>query len=77
MQASILSLYDPDRSQAVIFDGRVSSWADFSAAMSNARTGLASRGAGVRLLTETVTSPTLVRRSRRSSPSIRTRSGIV
>jgi len=59
MQASILSLYDPDRSQAVIFDGRVSSWADFSAAMSNARTGLASRGAGVRLLTETVTSPTL------------------
>ena len=48
MQASILNLYDPDRSQAVIFDGRVSSWADFAAAMGNARTGLASKGAGVR-----------------------------
>src|SRR6202161_1246435 len=54
-QASILSLYDPDRSQAVIFDGRVTGWADFSAAMANARTGLASSGAGVRILTETVT----------------------
>ncbi len=58
-QASILSLYDPDRAQAVIFDGRVSSWEDFSAAMANARTSLASSGAGVRILTETVTSPTL------------------
>ena len=58
-QASILSLYDPDRSQAVIFDGRVTGWADFSAAMANARTGLASGGASVRILTETVVSPTL------------------
>lgn len=30
MQASILNLYDPDRSQTVMFDGRVSTWADFS-----------------------------------------------
>src|ERR1700677_4828076 len=58
-QASILSLYDPDRSQAVIFDGRVTSWADFSAHMASQRTSLASSGAGVRILTETVVSPTL------------------
>src|SRR5579864_3904592 len=47
-QASILSLYDPDRSQAVIHNGRESGWADFSAAMANARTNLAAKGAGVR-----------------------------
>jgi molybdopterin-containing oxidoreductase family iron-sulfur binding subunit len=58
-QASILSLYDPDRSQAVIYNGRVNGWVDFAAAIANARTGLAGRGAGVRILTETVVSPTL------------------
>ena len=59
MQASILNLYDPDRSQTVIHEGRVSTWSDFSAAMGNARTGLAPKGSGLRLLTETVISPTL------------------
>jgi len=59
MQASVLTLYDPDRSQAVIFDGHVSSWSDFTAAMDNQRIGLAPRGAGMRILTKTVTSPTL------------------
>jgi MoCo/4Fe-4S cofactor protein with predicted Tat translocation signal len=58
-QASILTLYDPDRSQSEMFDGRVTTWEDFAAAMSNMRTGLASKGAGMRLLTETITSPTL------------------
>src|SRR6202795_3476083 len=58
-QASILTLYDPDRSQTVMFDGRVSDWADFRAAMGNARTGLATKGAGMRLLTKAITSPTL------------------
>src|SRR5580700_3285996 len=58
-QASILGLYDPDRSQTVIFEGRLSSWADFTAAMGNARTSLAAKGSGMRILTKTVTSPTL------------------
>ena len=59
-QASILNFYDPDRSQSVIFDGRVSTWSDFAAAMGNARTRLApAKGAGMRILTKTITSPTL------------------
>jgi len=58
-QASILNLYDPDRSQVVIYEGRVSNWGDFSAAMGDLRTQLASKGASVRLLTKTLASPTL------------------
>src|SRR3984893_3805441 len=58
-QASILGLYDPDRSQTVVFEGRLSRWTDFTAAMGNARTSLAAKGSGMRLLTRTVTSPTL------------------
>jgi MoCo/4Fe-4S cofactor protein with predicted Tat translocation signal len=59
MQASILHLYDPDRSQTVLHEGRFSTWLDFTAAMGNARTQLAMGGAGLRILTETITSPTL------------------
>jgi MoCo/4Fe-4S cofactor protein with predicted Tat translocation signal len=59
-QASILNLYDPDRSQTVIFEGRVSTWSNFAAQMGNKRTNnLASKGAGMRFLTKTITSPTL------------------
>jgi MoCo/4Fe-4S cofactor protein with predicted Tat translocation signal len=59
-QASILNFWDPDRSQSVIFDGRVSTWSDFAAEMKNARTRLApSKGAGMRILTKTITSPAL------------------
>jgi MoCo/4Fe-4S cofactor protein with predicted Tat translocation signal len=58
-QASILDLYDPDRSQAVYFEGRISSWAAFAAAMGDARAGFGLKGAGVRILTGVVTSPTL------------------
>ena len=58
-QASILNLYDPDRSQTVIHDGRISDWGEFDAAMRNIRTQLAPKGTGLRILTETVTSPTL------------------
>jgi MoCo/4Fe-4S cofactor protein with predicted Tat translocation signal len=58
-QASILNFWDPDRSQSVVFDGRDSTWSDFAAAMGNARTSLAApKGAGLRILTKTVTSPT-------------------
>ena len=58
-QASVLTLYDPDRSQTVMLEGRISSWGAFVAAMGNARVQLAPKGTGLRILTETVTSPTL------------------
>jgi len=58
-QASILHLYDPDRSQVVTYEGRVSTWSDFAAAMGNVRTQLAAGGSGLRILTRTITSPTL------------------
>ncbi|HKS83748.1 MAG TPA: TAT-variant-translocated molybdopterin oxidoreductase [Candidatus Acidoferrales bacterium] len=58
-QASILDMYDPDRSQTEIFDGEISTYEAFAAAMSNARAQFATGGAGVRILTETVTSPSL------------------
>ncbi|MEZ4735214.1 MAG: TAT-variant-translocated molybdopterin oxidoreductase [Caldilineaceae bacterium] len=60
-QASILNLYDPDRAKAVTHDGAASSWEEF---LTDLQTHLAqqqaSGGAGLRILTETVTSPTLV-----------------
>lgn len=60
MQASILDLYDPDRSQAVAHRGEISSWASFlgeMGALSAAHS--ANGGKGLRFLTETVTSPTM------------------
>ena len=59
-QASVLGLYDPDRSQVPIHKGRIGSWSAFLTAIEELRLQLASdRGAGFRLLTETVTSPSL------------------
>jgi molybdopterin-containing oxidoreductase family iron-sulfur binding subunit len=59
-QASVLTLYDPDRSQTVTYLGQTRTWDDALAAL---RTALEKqrprRGAGLRLLTETVVSPTL------------------
>lgn len=59
-QASILGLYDPDRSRS-IRQGRTSQdWTAFSAsAQAEYRRLKAARGAGLAILTETVTSPTL------------------
>ncbi|PYJ71879.1 MAG: molybdopterin oxidoreductase [Verrucomicrobia bacterium] len=59
-QASILTLYDPDRSQAVNNAGRISTWNAFLTALNGELEGeRLSGGAGLRILTETVTSPTL------------------
>jgi molybdopterin-containing oxidoreductase family iron-sulfur binding subunit len=59
-QASVLGLYDPDRSQVAIRNGRIGSWSAFLTAMDELRHQLvANKGAGFRLLTETVTSPAL------------------
>src|ERR1035438_1097919 len=58
--ASILTMYDPDRSQAVTNNGRISSWVAAQAALGGAReTAAIKNGDGLRILTETVTSPTL------------------
>ncbi len=61
MQASILTMYDPDRSQRVVSAGAPSTWDAFlkaaSAALEQQR---GTQGAGLRILTETLTSPTLV-----------------
>src|SRR5580658_1341308 len=58
-QAAILQFWDPDRSQSVYLDGRVSTWSDFAAKTGNYRTRLLPKGSGLRILTETITSPTL------------------
>ena len=59
-QASILMMYDPDRSQTVTHNGFVSSWVNFQAALATLRASMeANNGASFRILTETVLSPTL------------------
>ncbi len=59
-QAEVLNLYDPDRSQVVLRNGRITTWEAFLAAFTtSASTMAASGGAGLRILTETITSPTL------------------
>src|SRR5580658_8259093 len=58
--ASILTMYDPDRSQAVSHNGLISSWVAAQVALASAREAAAVKnGDGLRILTETVTSPTL------------------
>jgi len=59
-QASVLTLYDPDRSQVVRRVDEILSWEDFQEALAAALEAQAERGgAGFRILTETVSSPTL------------------
>ncbi len=59
-QASILTLYDPDRSQTLTYREEIRTWTSFVGAI---RTALEAQrekqGAGLRFLTETVTSPSL------------------
>ena len=60
IQASVLSLYDPDRSQVLSHAGRISTWnAFFTAVNTELETQRLNQGAGLHVLTETVTSPTL------------------
>ena len=59
-QASLLGLYDPDRSQTVNSMGDVRSWQGFLAAIRGPLTAQKSlQGAGIRVLTTTISSPTL------------------
>jgi len=59
-QASILGMYDPDRSQTITHRGEVNSWAEFVKEIKGSlmvEKGLG--GAGIRILTQAISSPTL------------------
>ncbi len=60
-QADVLDLYDPDRAQSVTNGGEISTWGIFLQQLNFAlvRPG-ATGGAGLRFLTQTITSPTLI-----------------
>lgn len=59
-QAAVLQLWDPDRSQAVMRRGDVTSWESFEAELLKWTARLdQTQGAGLHVLTETITSPTL------------------
>ncbi len=74
-QASVLGLYDPDRSQAVTHLGRISAWSALQGSLREASARVAeNEGAGLRLLTGPTTSPTeamLVREILATYPSAR------
>jgi len=64
-QAAILGLYDPDRSQTLMRQGDIRTWSTFLGALRSViEAARAGEGAGVRILTETCTSPTLARQIR-------------
>ena len=53
-------MYDPDRAQVVTNKGLISSWVSFQAAVAEVRErAILKNGDGLRILTETVTSPTV------------------
>ncbi|HXW53375.1 MAG TPA: TAT-variant-translocated molybdopterin oxidoreductase, partial [Myxococcota bacterium] len=59
-QAEILSLYDPMRSKGVLHLGEISTWAAFEQQIASlSKEWQENLGEGVRILTNTVTSPTL------------------
>jgi MoCo/4Fe-4S cofactor protein with predicted Tat translocation signal len=59
-QASVLDLYDPDRTPTLTHLGEIRPWPDFLAAIASAlRAQTPLRGRGLRILTESVSSPTL------------------
>ena len=59
-QASVLELYDPDRSQTLTYLGDIRSWSSFLGAAREMSGALAAgKGAGLRFLTGATTSPTL------------------
>src|SRR5216683_901657 len=59
-QASVLGMYDPDRSQNVMYMGDISTWSALSAALQgplNAQKSI--NGSGIRILSRSFSSPTL------------------
>jgi len=64
-QASVLGLYDPDRSQTIQQLGEVRPWGEFLGAIRQPLVAQkAIGGAGIRFLTETVLSPTMAQQMR-------------
>jgi MoCo/4Fe-4S cofactor protein with predicted Tat translocation signal len=64
-QASILSIYDPDRSQTITKLGQIRTWPVFTEELqARVKTSRAIGGEGFRLLTPTVTSPALAAKLR-------------
>src|SRR6185503_4840026 len=64
-QASILGLYDPDRSRNLTDLGNIRPFSAFTAAMQGPLAAQeASQGAGIRILTETSASPTFAAQMR-------------
>ncbi|MEZ5307961.1 MAG: TAT-variant-translocated molybdopterin oxidoreductase [Pyrinomonadaceae bacterium] len=64
-QASLLNLYDPDRSQKILKNANAKSWKEFSTELrgiieENRKDG----GAGIRFLTETISSPSMIEQFR-------------
>jgi len=60
MQASILQFYDPRRAQIAVGRGEIATWESFLGALYDRRSALTARkGDGLRILTGTVTSPSL------------------
>ncbi|HET9179844.1 MAG TPA: TAT-variant-translocated molybdopterin oxidoreductase [Terriglobia bacterium] len=59
-QASVLDLWDPDRAQTVLHEGAITNYSEFLELLGQLRSMyLTRKGAGFRILTETITSPTL------------------
>ncbi len=59
-QASILGMYDPDRSQNITYMGEGTTWGAFLGALRRPlEAQKATQGAGIRILTRTISSPTL------------------
>ncbi len=60
-QASLLNLYDPDRSKEILYRNEPKTWQSFMNALrEKTDENRVDGGAGIRFLTETVTSPTLI-----------------
>jgi len=62
MQAEMLNLYDPDRSQAVLRNGKESSWTSYRTAWKKEAEKFSRNGGeGLAVLSESFSSPTLMR----------------
>ncbi len=60
-QGSLLNLYDPDRSQTVLHEGRIATWAEFTGVFSSEAQGIGARkGEGLAILSGIATSPTMI-----------------
>ena len=60
MQASILDMYDPDRSQTITYLGELRGWSDYAVALQGALNSQhAIRGAGLRILSSPTSSPSM------------------